>query len=88
VSQLLPPLNSLRAFEATARHLSFSKAAVELHVTPAALSHQIAGLEKRLAVKLFERKVRGIELTDAGRLIYPGIHAAFAALAAALRGAR
>jgi LysR family transcriptional regulator, glycine cleavage system transcriptional activator len=85
VSQPLPPLNSLRAFEATARHLSFSKAAVELHVTPAALSHQIAGLEKRLAVRLFERRVRGIELTDAGRLIYPGIYAAFKAMAAALQ---
>lgn len=85
MTQPLPPLNSLRAFEATARHLSFSKAALELHVTPAALSHQIAGLEKRLGVKLFERKVRGIELTDAGRLIYPGIHAAFEAMAAALQ---
>jgi DNA-binding transcriptional LysR family regulator len=71
VIQPLPPLNSLRAFEATARHLSFSKAALELHVTPAALSHQIAGLEKRLGVKLFERKIRGIELTDASRRNLP-----------------
>ena len=45
----LPPLNALKAFEATARHLSFSKAAEELHVTPAALSHQIRGLEDLLA---------------------------------------
>ena len=45
----LPPLNALKAFEATARHLSFSKAAAELHVTPAALSHQIRGLEDLLA---------------------------------------
>lgn len=81
----LPPLNSLRAFEATARHLGFSKAALELHVTPAALSHQIAGLEERLGVKLFHRRVRGIELTDAGRLIYPGIHAAFETMGAALQ---
>ena len=69
----LPPLNALRAFEATARHLSFSKAAEELHVTPAALSHQIRGLEDMLELKLFHRRARAIELTDAGRLIYPGI---------------
>ena len=52
----LPPLNALRAFEATARHLSFSKAAEELHVTPAALSHQIRGLEDLLGLKLFHRR--------------------------------
>ncbi len=73
----LPPLNSLRAFEATARHLSFSKAAVELHVTPAALSHQIKGLEEFLEVKLFERRARSIALTEAGRQLYPGLHDAF-----------
>ena len=73
----LPPLNALRAFEATARHLSFSKAADELHVTPAALSHQIRGLEDMLELKLFHRRARAIELTDAGRLIYPGIRAGF-----------
>jgi LysR family transcriptional regulator of beta-lactamase len=47
------PLNGLRAFEAAARHLSFTKAAVELCVTPAALSHQVKALEERLAVTLF-----------------------------------
>jgi LysR family transcriptional regulator, glycine cleavage system transcriptional activator len=73
----LPPLNALRAFEATARHLSFSKAAEELHVTPAALSHQIRGLEDMLGLKLFHRRARAIELTDAGRLIYPGIRTGF-----------
>ena len=73
----LPPLNALRAFEAIARHLSFSKAAEELHVTPAALSHQIHGLEEQLGVALFHRRTRAIELTDAGRLIYPGLHAGF-----------
>ena len=73
----LPPLNALRAFEATARHLSFSKAAEELHVTPAALSHQIRGLEDMLELKLFHRRARAIELTDAGRLIYPGIRTGF-----------
>ncbi|HEX2552710.1 MAG TPA: transcriptional regulator GcvA [Microvirga sp.] len=76
----LPPLNALRAFEATARRLSFTEAARELHVTPAALSHQIRGLEERLGLALFHRHTRAIELTEEGRLIYPGIHAAFEGL--------
>ena len=80
----LPPLNSLRAFEATARHLSFSKAAEELHVTPAALSHQIRGLEDLLGLKLFLRRPRSIELTEAARLIQPGIRTAFESLRAAM----
>jgi LysR family transcriptional regulator, glycine cleavage system transcriptional activator len=73
----LPPLNALRAFEAIARHLSFARAAEELHVTAAALSHQIRALESQLGLPLFHRRTRAIELTDAGRLIYPGIHAGF-----------
>lgn len=73
----LPPLNALRAFEATARHLSFTLAAEELSVTPAALSHQIKGLEDFLGQRLFIRKVRAIELTPAGLALYPGLHAAF-----------
>ena len=73
----LPPLNALRAFEATARHLSFTNAAEELAVTPAALSHQIKGLEEFLGQRLFLRKVRAIELTPAGLALYPGLHAAF-----------
>src|SRR5215471_7524419 len=77
MAQPLPPLNALRAFEAIARHLSFAKAADELFVTPAALSHQIRGLEEQLGVALFHRRTRAIELTEAGRLIYPGLHAGF-----------
>ena len=77
MSQPLPPLNALRAFEAIARHLSFARAAEELHVTPAALSHQIRALEEQLGLALFHRRTRAIELTDAGRLIYPGLHAGF-----------
>src|SRR5215468_4494751 len=73
----LPPLNALKAFEATARNASFSKAAAELHVTPAALSHQIRGLEELLGLRLFHRRARSIELTEAARLIYPGIRAGF-----------
>jgi LysR family glycine cleavage system transcriptional activator len=80
----LPPLNALKAFEATARHLSFSKAADELAVTPAALSHQIRGLEDLLGLKLFHRRARTIELTEAARLLYPGIRSGFESLRAAV----
>jgi LysR family glycine cleavage system transcriptional activator len=80
----LPPLNALRAFEATARHASFSKAAEELHVTPAALSHQIRGLEDLLGLKLFHRRARAIELTEAARLMYPGIRTGFESLRVAV----
>jgi LysR family glycine cleavage system transcriptional activator len=76
----MPALNALRAFEAIARHLSFARAAEELHVTPAALSHQIRGLEQEVGVALFHRRTRAIALTEAGKLIYPGIHAGFASL--------
>jgi LysR family transcriptional regulator, glycine cleavage system transcriptional activator len=84
VRRPLPPLNALRAFEATARHLSFSKAADELHVTPAALSHQIRGLEDLLGLKLFVRRARSIELTEAARLIHPGIRTGFESMRAAI----
>jgi len=84
VRRPLPPLNALRAFEATARHLSFSKAADELHVTPAALSHQIRGLEDLLGLKLFVRRARSIELTEAARLIHPGIRTGFESMRVAI----
>jgi LysR family glycine cleavage system transcriptional activator len=84
MSPPLPPLNALRAFEAIARHLSFAKAADELHVTPAALSHQIRALEEQLGLPLFHRRTRAIELTDAGRLIYPGLHAGFESVRGAM----
>ena len=74
----LPPLNALRAFEATARHLSFKNAAEELFVTPAALSHQIKALEERFGQPLFVRKMRSIALTAAGEALYPGLRLAFA----------
>ena len=61
----LPPLNALRAFEAAARHLSVKKAAIELNVTPAAVSHQIRMLEDYLGVQLFHRYNRALEVTDA-----------------------
>lgn len=75
-----PPLNALRAFESTARHLSIKKAAEELHVTPAAVSQQIKTLESFLEIELFERKVRAIALTDAGEQLFPFMEEGFAKL--------
>ncbi|MBB4287283.1 transcriptional regulator GcvA [Roseospira goensis] len=63
----LPPLNALRAFAAAARHLSFTRAAEELHVTQAAVSHQVKALEEHLGVPLFRRGTRAIHLTEAGQ---------------------
>src|ERR1700688_2663262 len=82
----MPPLNALRAFEAAARHLSLTRAAQELHVTAGALSHQIRGLEDLLGVKLFERRVRAIALTPAGKLLYPGLQTGFAHIQEAVAG--
>lgn len=79
----MPPLNSLRAFEAAARHLSFVKAADELNVTPAAVSHQVKALEDLLGVSLFRRFSRGLGLTDEGRAYFPGLSAGFDSLAQA-----
>jgi LysR family glycine cleavage system transcriptional activator len=79
-----PPLNALRAFEAAARHLSLTKAAFELNVTPGALSHQIRGLEDHLGVKLFDRAVRSIALTAAGKALQPGLQTGFVHIREAL----
>src|SRR3974377_671632 len=76
----LPPLGALRAFEAAARHQSFSKAAEELHVTPAAVSHQIHSLEQDLGGRLFHRLNRSIELTASARVLLPGLTEAFAGI--------
>ncbi|MDU8946051.1 transcriptional regulator GcvA [Ovoidimarina sediminis] len=84
----LPPLTALRAFEAAARHMSFSGAAQELNVTPAALSFQIKSLEEHLGAPLFRRLNRAVELTEAGRALAPGASDGFAALTAAWRAAR
>jgi LysR family glycine cleavage system transcriptional activator len=73
----MPPLSALRAFEAAARHLSLTLAARELNVTAGALSHQIRGLEDFLGTKLFERRVRAIALTTAGKQLYPGLQTGF-----------
>lgn len=73
----LPSLNGLRAFEAAARHLSFTKAAEELNVTQTAISHQIKRLEEELGLRLFIRQNRALALTNEGREYLPGIRAAF-----------
>ena len=85
MSDRLPPLTALRAFEAAARHMSFSKAAAELNVTPAALSYQIKALEADLGMPVFRRLNRAVELTEAGRSLAPGAKDAFATLQSAWR---
>lgn len=82
MARRLPSLNSLRAFEATARHNSMSKAAGELHVTHGAVSHQIKALERSLGVKLFERIGQRLKLTPHGTEFLPTISAAFDSIAA------
>ena len=73
----LPPLNALRAFESAGRHLSFTKAAAELNVTPAAVSHQVKALEAQLGVRLFRRLTRALRLTDAGQAALPMLSQGF-----------
>lgn len=76
----LPPLNALKAFEASARQLSFTKAAEELFVTQAAVSHQIKALEEHLGIKLFMRKNRSLLLTEEGQSYYLDIKDIFNSL--------
>ncbi|CAN7590167.1 LysR substrate-binding domain-containing protein [Variovorax sp. LjRoot175] len=83
-----PPLSCLLAFEAAARRTSFSAAALELHLTPSAVSHQIAKLEQLLDVRLFERSVRSISLTDAGREYMARVSVALDAISAATDNVR
>ena len=73
----LPSLNGLRAFEAAARHLSFTLAASELNVTQTAISHQIRRLEEELGIRLFVRQNRALALTPEARDYLPGVRAAF-----------
>ncbi|APG48394.1 transcriptional regulator GcvA [Phaeobacter porticola] len=87
MSDRLPPLTALRAFEAAARHMSFARAAQELNVTPAALSFQIKSLEEHLGAPVFRRLNRAVELTAAGIALAPGASDGFQALTAAWRAA-
>lgn len=77
----LPPLNGLRAFEAAARLLSFTRAAAELNVTQSAISHQIRGLEERLGVPLFKRMPHALVLSETGEALLPIVADAFDRLA-------
>lgn len=75
-----PPLTALRAFEAAARHGSFALAATELNVTPAAVSHRVKALEDSLGVLLFERRPRGVVVTETGKRYREQVASAFAIL--------
>jgi LysR family glycine cleavage system transcriptional activator len=77
MSHRLPPLNGLRSFEAAARHLSFTRAADELSVTPGAVSQQVKSLEGALGVTLFRRLPRSLVLTREGEAYLPAIESAF-----------
>lgn len=79
------PLNALRAFEASARHLSFTLAARELNVTQAAVSQQVKNLEARLNMTLFRRLPRGLALTEEGQALQPALADAFGRLASVLQ---
>jgi len=83
MTRRLPSLNALRAFEAAARHLSFTKAAEELHVTQAAISHQVKALELQIGLPLFRRLNRRLLLTDAGQTYVTGLTDAFDRIAEA-----
>jgi LysR family transcriptional regulator, glycine cleavage system transcriptional activator len=84
----LPPLIELRAFEAVARHLSFSRAASELGVTPTAISHQISMLERFCGVTLFRRRPRPVALTEAGAQLFPVIRDGLTDFASAIAAVR
>jgi LysR family glycine cleavage system transcriptional activator len=88
MAERLPPLSALRTFEAAARHLSFTRAADELHVTQAAVSHQIKALEADLGVCLFRRLNRRLLLTDEGQLLMPSVRRAFDELTAGVERVR
>ena len=88
VGRRLPSLNALRAFEAGARHLSFTRAAAELSVTQTAISHQVRQLEDRLGVRLFERLPRELKLTSSGALLYPALAEALDRVAEAVNRVR
>ncbi|MGC1497752.1 MAG: LysR substrate-binding domain-containing protein [Sulfitobacter sp.] len=80
MSKALPPLTWFRAFDAAARHLSFTLAAEELGFTQSAISQHVRALEDRLGTPLFLRRHRALMLTDAGRLLVPDVAAAMARL--------
>lgn len=80
VRRNLPPLNTLRGFDAAARHLSFTLAAAELHLTQGAVSRQVRDLEEFLGTKLFRRMTRRIELTSQGETYFRAVNEIFSEL--------
>lgn len=84
----LPPLTTLAAFEAAARHLSFKEAAQELMVTAGAVSHQVKALEGDLGIPLFRRRHRGVELTPEGEALFQALSSSFAKVSQCLHGIR
>lgn len=88
MSERLPPLNALKAFESAARHMSLKRAAQELSVTPAAISHQVKSLEDYLGIKLFQRLNRALKLTAAARAALPKLSEGFGSLAQAVAAMR
>ena len=80
MTRRLPPLYALRAFEAAARHASFTRAAEELAITQSAVSRHIRTLEEHFACRLFERKGRSLQLTEPARMILPGLREGFDSL--------
>lgn len=84
----LPSLTTLAAFEASARLGAFKEAARELNVTPGAVSHQIKSLEQELAVTLFQRGHRSVELTPEGQILYEAVSQGFAAMSQGVRALR
>jgi LysR family glycine cleavage system transcriptional activator len=84
----LPPLTTLAAFEAAARHLSFKDAAQELSVTPGAVSHQIKALEGDLGAPLFRRRHRAVELTHEGEALFQALASSFAKVSQCLQTIR
>lgn len=85
MARSLPPLTWFRAFECAARHLNFTAAADELGLTQSAVSQQVRSLELRFGVPLFQRKARGLALTDEGRRLLPDVSSALGVLAATAR---
>jgi LysR family glycine cleavage system transcriptional activator len=88
MSDALPPLNWLRVFEASARHLSFTGAATELHMTQSAVSQQIKALEAHLGRALFHRRPRALALTETGTSYLPIVRDAFRTLSHGTRAVR
>ena len=86
--RFIPGLQALKAFDAAARHLSFTRAAAELNVTPAAISHQIKELEEQIGAELFQRTSRSMKLTRQGQILRPAVADALNGLTQALQRLR